>query len=247
MADDKDKDIEVVGLEDESEAQAPKTSFLKKYLIKILIAVIVVITLIAASIIYNLLSNSKSDKTATGESSDKAVAETKASVKEPSEIEKTVSELNDSLSIYEIDTAAIMKELAFLDYNPDKIVDSQKTVVVKDSVDTLNWIQKEMAQLAEEKTRLDSRQKDLEDRESKVNLGMTKLNQAEATRIISLAKLYDGMRPDEAANLFENLDDTIVVAILPRMKPANASKILGLMPPKRAAEISTRLISIAEK
>jgi flagellar motility protein MotE (MotC chaperone) len=249
MADEMKNENEVVGLDEESESSAPKTPLFKKYLVPMLIAIIAIIILLAASIIYSLLSKGKSEKTSDETAkTETTVAETKKESKEPSEIDKILSGVSDDdLSDFDIDTVAIMKELEFLDYDPEKKTDSQKTEMVADSVDTLNWIQKEMAQLAEEKARLDSRQKDLEERENKVNLIKTKLDQAEAARIISLAKLYDGMRPDEAAKLFENLDDSIVVAILPRMKPANASKILGLMPPKRAAEISTRLISIAEK
>jgi len=54
------------------------------------------------------------------------------------------------------------------------------------------------------------------------------------------------MKPEEVGKLFANLSDDIVLSILPQMKPANASKILALLPPKRAARISTSMITVLE-
>ncbi|RKX18764.1 MAG: magnesium transporter MgtE, partial [Candidatus Zixiibacteriota bacterium] len=71
--------------------------------------------------------------------------------------------------------------------------------------------------------------------------------QVESARITSIARLYDGMRPEQVGKLFENLDDKAVMAILPRMKSANAAKIMAIMPPKRAARISTKMITVMEK
>jgi flagellar motility protein MotE (MotC chaperone) len=153
---------------------------------------------------------------------------------------------SDDSGPLDIDTAAIMRELAFLDYNPEKKADSSPSAV-RDSSDTLNWIQKEMAKLEEEKASVENKKKELQTLDARVNQGLEKLQQAESTRLVSLARLYDGMRPEEVAKLFENLDDSMVVAILPRMKAANAAKLLALLPPKRAALISTQLISVVEK
>ena len=153
---------------------------------------------------------------------------------------------SDDSGSLEIDTVAIMKELAFLNYDPEKKAGSSP-LAVRDSSDTLNWIQKEVAKLEEEKTAIENKKKELETLDAKVNQGLQKLQQVESARMVSLARLYDGMRPEEVAKLFENLDDSMVVAILPRMKAANAAKLLALLPPKRAALISTQLISVVEK
>ena len=72
-------------------------------------------------------------------------------------------------------------------------------------------------------------------------------NEKEASDlIIKLAKLYDGMESRAVAKLMGNLDDETVVSILPRMKTKNASEVLQLLPAKRAAKLSKRMITIAE-
>ncbi|MEW5924333.1 MAG: hypothetical protein AB1746_10130 [Candidatus Zixiibacteriota bacterium] len=152
----------------------------------------------------------------------------------------------EDVSKIEIDTADIMKELDFLFYTPDMEA-AESGIAPKDSLDTLTWIQKEMAKLAEERSSIAVKQKELEQLKYSVDQGLLKIEQAESARIIQLARLYDGMKPNEVAKLFANLSDEVVVSILPRMKPANASKILGLLPPKRAAELSTDMISVVEK
>jgi flagellar motility protein MotE (MotC chaperone) len=48
------------------------------------------------------------------------------------------------------------------------------------------------------------------------------------------------------ANMMANLDDTTIVSLLPRMKQKNASQVLGLMPPQRAAKLSKQMIEVAE-
>lgn len=149
------------------------------------------------------------------------------------------------LESLEIDTAEIMKELDFLFITPD-MERSGLMLTPEDSVDTLNWLQKEMARLGEEKESIDQRRKELERLEKKINQGLIRIQQAESDRAVKLARLYNGMKGNEVAKVFANLDDALIVDILPRMKSSNAAKILGLLPPKRAARISTQMVKVLE-
>lgn len=151
----------------------------------------------------------------------------------------------DSDEVIDIDTVAIMQELEAMFAQPD-IDESILNMTPQDSIDTLNWIETEMAALYRERQELTRRQKELEKMESQANRALSKIDQVESQRIINLARLYDNMKPLEVAKLFMNLDDSLVLQILPRMKPGNASKILALMPPKRAARISTQMVTIVE-
>ena len=145
----------------------------------------------------------------------------------------------------EIDTAAIMKDLDFLFATPgqEKMV---KGMTPQDSVDTLNWLEKKMAELDTKIAKFEKKKQELEALEERIKEGLSKVDQAESARITNLARLYDGMKPEEVGKLFANLSDDIVLSILPQMKPANASKILALLPPKRAARISTSMITVLE-
>ncbi len=152
----------------------------------------------------------------------------------------------EELLIIDFDTNEVMKELAFLDFDfEEKIpVEPEDSAAVTDS---LSEIQKARGLLAAEKAELDKKQAELQEKENKVTQGLAKIDDAETARIISLARLYDGMKAEDVAQLVANLDDSLVVAIIPRMKPANAAKLLALLPPKRAASISTQLITIIDE
>ena len=155
----------------------------------------------------------------------------------------------EELLVIDFDTTEIMKELAFLDFNPDaKPVDSVNPADTAVAVvDSLVEIQRERALLAEEKAVLEKSRTELSEKENMINAGLSKIEQAESARVLKLAKLYDGMKAAEVAKLMENLDDSTVVAIIPKMKAVNAAKVLALLPPKRAASISTQLITVVEK
>jgi len=141
----------------------------------------------------------------------------------------------------------IMKNLEALDYEPTQkdMLGEQAGMTAEDSLEEVNWLDKEKATLASRQSVLDKRQKELEALDRSVSQKLTTLEQAESTRISQLARLYDGMDPRSIAKLVANLDNATVVAILPRMKPKNASQVLALMPPKRAAALSKQLITIA--
>ena len=61
-----------------------------------------------------------------------------------------------------------------------------------------------------------------------------------------LAKLYDGMQAPAVAQLMANLDDNTIVQLLPKMNAKQASAVLALMPPQRAAKLSKQMMTIAE-
>jgi flagellar motility protein MotE (MotC chaperone) len=151
----------------------------------------------------------------------------------------------DDYGHYEIDTVDIMKGLEFIFTTPQKEA-ALAMMSAQDSIDTLNWIEKKMLKLDNENKELDKKRKELAKLERRIDKSMIKIEQAESSRIIKLARLYDGMKAIEVSKLFMNLPDDIVVAIMPRMKPANAGKIMALMPPKRAARISTQMITVLE-
>ncbi len=56
-----------------------------------------------------------------------------------------------------------------------------------------------------------------------------------------LARVYEGMRPKEAASVIEKLERPLAVELLSEIKERQAAKILGAMNPASAAEISRQL------
>lgn len=62
------------------------------------------------------------------------------------------------------------------------------------------------------------------------------------SQVKRLARLYEGMRPKEAATVLEKLDRPLAAGVLLEIKDRQAAKILGVMSPVTAAEL-TRLLS----
>lgn len=76
----------------------------------------------------------------------------------------------------------------------------------------------------------------------------TKLEAMEATRRDrdegnwrSLVKTYETMRPRDAAAIFNDLDQTVLLQVLDRMKEMKAAPVLAAMQPERARLITTEL------
>jgi len=141
----------------------------------------------------------------------------------------------------------IMKSLEVLDYKPsDAEVRTESAMSTEDSTATANFLAEEEKRLAALEDSLNAREKRLNALDAKLSQQILKIEQAESSRIIKLAKLYDGMEPRSVAQLCANLDDATVVSLLPRMNVKNASQVLALLPPARAARLSKQMITIAE-
>ncbi|TCZ63657.1 MotE family protein [Roseicella aquatilis] len=56
-----------------------------------------------------------------------------------------------------------------------------------------------------------------------------------------MVKLYEGMRPRDAAAIFDELETPVLLQILDRMGERKAAPVLGAMKPERARSITTEL------
>lgn len=66
--------------------------------------------------------------------------------------------------------------------------------------------------------------------------------QEEAKRISKLARLYGGMKPEEATAIMKELDDATVLAIFGKMDEEQVAKILALFDPNRAARLTQDML-----
>jgi flagellar motility protein MotE (MotC chaperone) len=69
------------------------------------------------------------------------------------------------------------------------------------------------------------------------------LKQRDEANWSGLVKLYEGMRPREAASIFDALDKPVLLEILDRMKPAKAAPVIAAMEPERARQVTADLAS----
>ncbi len=64
---------------------------------------------------------------------------------------------------------------------------------------------------------------------------------ATADRVRTLAKMVDTMKPREAATLLAGMERDVAILVLRKLKPKQAGKVLGSMPPEIAQEIGDRM------
>jgi flagellar motility protein MotE (MotC chaperone) len=63
----------------------------------------------------------------------------------------------------------------------------------------------------------------------------------EAARIASLVKIYENMKPADAANIFNKLDMNILLDVVGRMNERKVSPILAGMDPEKAKDVTIKL------
>lgn len=119
-----------------------------------------------------------------------------------------------------------------------------------------------LRQLAERRRTLDAREKELDRRTALLSAAKKELGQKykelselrneirqlldqqseqEEARLTSLVKVYEGMKPKEAANILNTLDLRILLQVMGRMSERKMSPILAQMNPERAREITINL------
>jgi flagellar motility protein MotE (MotC chaperone) len=64
---------------------------------------------------------------------------------------------------------------------------------------------------------------------------------AEDGRIESLVKIYENMKPKEAARIFDTLDMNILLDVIGRMNERKSSPILAAMSPEKAKDVTIKL------
>jgi flagellar motility protein MotE (MotC chaperone) len=118
------------------------------------------------------------------------------------------------------------------------------------------------SKLAERRTQLDKREQELLTRESLITVAEQRvdqkikemetlrtqlqgmLNQANTNQqqqLDNLVKIYETMKPPEAAKIFEALDQPVLMGVVQRMKPAKTAAIMAQMSPEKAKEITTAM------
>jgi len=66
--------------------------------------------------------------------------------------------------------------------------------------------------------------------------------EAEQKRLAKVSRLYDGMKPEEAAPILNELDDATVILIFSKMEEERVAKIMTLLEPSRSARLSDAML-----
>jgi len=98
------------------------------------------------------------------------------------------------------------------------------------------------AAAAAAETRLDEQIAELKTVEANIQKLLGQMDAKADERMASLVKSYESMKPKNAADIFNTMDDRLLTDIAKSMKPATLAAVMSAMSPKRA-EALTRLLA----
>lgn len=88
---------------------------------------------------------------------------------------------------------------------------------------------------------LDQKFRELETLRKEIEGLLQKQSSEEEARIASLVKIYEAMKPKDAARIFDSLDMDVLMAVISRMSERKTSPIMAEMNPERARAITILL------
>ncbi len=88
---------------------------------------------------------------------------------------------------------------------------------------------------------LDQKYQELSALREQIEKLLVEQSEEEQASIQSLVKIYEGMKPKEAARIFDTLDLDVLVSVLSRMSERRLSPILAAMNPERARTVTILL------
>ncbi|GAB4196879.1 MAG: hypothetical protein OHK0024_36280 [Thalassobaculales bacterium] len=101
-------------------------------------------------------------------------------------------------------------------------------------------VQKEgLLQAAEQ--RIDQKIAELKTIKGEIQALIRTYEEQEERQIRSIVKIYETMKPKEAASIFDDLDQKILLEVLMRMKEAKTAPILASMRREKAQEVTEKL------
>ncbi|WP_434613549.1 MotE family protein [Azospirillum sp. B2RO_4] len=105
---------------------------------------------------------------------------------------------------------------------------------------------KEMEQrealLAAAEKRIDQKVAEMEKTKSDIQKLMAQGDQQQSAQLDSLVKIYETMKPKDAARIFEELDMPVLLGVIQKMKEQKTAPILAAMDPVKAKEVTSALV-----
>jgi len=89
--------------------------------------------------------------------------------------------------------------------------------------------------------RIDEKMVELESIRQTIEGLLVRHDAQEDAQLNSLVKIYESMKPKDAARIFEELDMVVLLDVIERMKERKTAPILAKMNPRRAKEITLEL------
>lgn len=125
----------------------------------------------------------------------------------------------------------------------------------RSELDLLKELSKRREKLESERKDLNTREQVLRATESKIDQKVVELKQLQSQleelmkqydqkehgKILSLVKIYETMKPKDAANIFNELEMPVLLKVVSNMKEVKVAPIIAGMNPEKARELSIEL------
>jgi len=89
--------------------------------------------------------------------------------------------------------------------------------------------------------RIDEKMAELTTLRSQLESMMVELDEEQEAHLRRLVGIYENMRPNDAAAIFNGLDMGVLISVLQRMREQKSAPILAAMEPDRAREVTSEL------
>jgi flagellar motility protein MotE (MotC chaperone) len=89
--------------------------------------------------------------------------------------------------------------------------------------------------------RIDSRVEELKAVESRITTATDQKTETDAARFKGIITMYEGMKPKDAAKVFDRLEMSVLFDIASQIAPRKMSDILGLMAPEAAERLTIEM------
>lgn len=95
-------------------------------------------------------------------------------------------------------------------------------------------LNKKAAEIEAQKVAIEKKLSELEEYRTKISAMLQDRIKADDGKIETLVQVYTNMKPNQAAKIFETMDEDLVIDILSRMKKKSAAEILNLIKTEKA-------------
>lgn len=89
--------------------------------------------------------------------------------------------------------------------------------------------------------RFEGRLAELKAIEDKIKLSLKQYDDEQEAKLKSLVKIYETMKPKDAARIFEQLDMTVLLDVIERMKEAKIAPVIAGMESEKAKKLTTEM------
>ncbi len=89
--------------------------------------------------------------------------------------------------------------------------------------------------------RIESRVEELKAIESRISVATEQKNEADVARFKGIITMYEGMKPKDAAKVFDRLEMSVLIEIASQIAPRKMSDILGLMSTEAAERLTIEM------